>query len=338
MSMDSPVLVELTRGALVESVHRGSIAVCLPDGRVVGQCGRIDVPVFPRSAIKLIQALPLVTSGAADHYGFAARHLALACASHSGGGDHVAAAREMLRLAGVPEGALACGAHLPIGEREAHAVLRAHHDPVRCHNNCSGKHAGMLAVAQHLGETLEAYEAPDHPVQRRIKSIIEALCDTRLGPGEMGTDGCSAPNWAVPLAGLAAGFSRLATGAHCGEDRSAAARRLMAACWEAPEFMAGEGRLDTDLLRRFPGELFLKTGAEGVYCGAIVSKGVGFALKIDDGAKRASEVAVKALISVLVAGAGELSEPQPLRNWDGCVVGEIRAAPMLRDVCGALRA
>lgn len=325
MTVQNPVLVEITRGVRVESTHRGAFAVCGPDGRLASSIGDVSCPVYPRSAIKLVQALGLVTSGAADRFGFETGQLAMACASHSGGPAHVAAAQAMLAGAGVSPEALVCGAHLPIGEAEAHALLRAGGETSRCHNNCSGKHAGMLATAQHLGETLEGYHEAWHPVQREIRERLERLCDARLADTDMmGVDGCGAPNWAIPLAGLATGFARLITGEQCVDDDARAADKLMRACWSAPEMMAGEGRLDTTVLRRLPGEVFIKSGAEGVFCGAIRSRGLGFALKVDDGAKRGSEAVVRALIARLAAGGSEFDGPWPLENWDGRVVGETR--------------
>ena len=353
----NPVLIELTRGAHVESVHRGAIALCGPDDGsrdegLIASLGTTTTPVFPRSAIKLMQALPLVTSGAADRFGFTAEQLALACASHSGSEAHATTANAMLGLAGLTPDNLICGAHLPLGEHEAHAMLRAGNDPARCHNNCSGKHAGMLATAAHLSEAITGYHAPSHPVQQRIRATLETLCDVVLLDNAMGVDGCSAPNWAIPLRGLATGFARLISGEGCDEKVRGAAAKLMRACWKKPEFMAGKGRLDTRLLARFPGKVFLKTGAEGVYCGAIATpaprspsgldfepaRAIGFALKIDDGAKRAAETVVSALIGSLTVDGADLVEPVPLCNWDGQVVGETRLSPIMVEFCRGLRA
>lgn len=340
-SLFSPILATLSRGVRVESFHRGALVVARADGAIVASLGDRDRRVFPRSAIKSIQALPLVMSGAADHFGFGDRELALACASHSGAPSHATLAGEILGRLQLAPGDLACGAHLPLGEDYAHAMLRAGETPSRLHNNCSGKHCGMLATAAHLGETASGYEHPDHPVQKRIRTALHTVTGVEIPDGAMGIDGCSVPNWALPLTGLATGFARMVSAVSgegpLPEPERAAARRLIEACWAAPVEMAGEGRLDTSLLRRFKGEVFLKTGAEGVYCGGVVSQQLGFALKIDDGAKRAAETVVCALIGALVQGADDLLAAVPLKNWDGRVVGETRISGELSGLCAELR-
>lgn len=333
----NPVLVEITRARHVECVHRGAVAVCDASGRMLAALGDTSRSIFPRSAIKLIQALPLVQSGAAEHYGFGVEELALAAASHSGSADHVRVAEAMLEASGRSERDLACGAHLPLSENEAHDLLRRRQAPHRCHNNCSGKHAAMLATAAHLGEPTAGYHDPSHPVQQRIRAALERLTETTLGEAEMGIDGCSAPNWAVPLNALAMAFARLVSGTNLADDDRAAARTLIEAIWRKPELVAGNGQLDTKLLRRFSDRLFVKSGAEGVYCGGVPARGIGFAIKVDDGAKRASQVVVSGLVAALLADAADLAAPSPLRNWDGQVVGEIRPSPQLTKFCADLQ-
>jgi len=333
----NPVLVELTRARKVECVHSGAVSVCDANGRTVAALGDVTRAVFPRSAIKLIQALPLVQSGAAEHYGFGVEELALAAASHSGSADHVRVAEAMLEASGRSERDLACGAHLPLSENEAHDLLRRGQAPHRCHNNCSGKHAGMLATATHLGEPTAGYTEPSHPVQQRIRAALERLTGTTLGDAEMGIDGCSAPNWAVPLNALAMAFARLVSGTNLADEDRTAARTLIEAIWRRPELVAGKGQLDTKLLHRFTGKLFIKSGAEGVYCGGVPERGIGFAIKIDDGAKRASQVVVSSVVAALLADAADLAAPSPLRNWDGRVVGEIRPSEQLDAFCADLR-
>jgi L-asparaginase II len=327
--MTDPVLVELTRGRLVESAHQGAIAVCDAGGALRLALGDVVRPVFPRSAIKAFQCLPLIESGAADRYGFADAEIALACASHSGTPAHVACAERMLAAAGLAEPDLGCGAHLPIREEDAAALIRAGRRPCQLHNNCSGKHAGMVATAAHMGEPVAGYLAPDHPVQRRIAAALAAMTGAPVGPDVIGVDGCSAPNWAVPLAGLATAFARLATGEGPARAHRAAAGRILRAAWAAPDMVAGPGRLDTVMMRALPGRVFMKTGAEGVYCGAIPAAGLGFAIKITDGAKRASELATHALLARLVPGAGEVPFDRALTNWRGTRVGEVRIAQAL---------
>lgn len=333
----NPVLVELTRAGHVECVHRGAIVVADASGQTRAALGDGARPVFPRSAIKLIQALPLVQTGAARHFGFGAAELALASASHAGSPAHVRVAEAMLEASHCTPGDLACGPHLPLGEEDAAQLLRDGRTPHRCHNNCSGKHAGMLATAAHLGEPTADYNDADHPVQQRIKAALERLTGATLGAADMSVDGCSAPNWAVPLDRLATAFARVVSGDGLAAADRTATRTLLEACWQKPELVSGNGRLDTALLRRFTGRLFVKSGAEGVYCGGLAETGIGFAIKVDDGAKRAAEVVVSALIAASFADGADLAAPAPLRNWDGREIGEIRPSRELAQFCAQLR-
>jgi L-asparaginase II len=330
--MSNPILVEVTRGRVVESVHRGAVAVAGPGAASLLALGDVERPIYPRSAVKLLQALPLVETGAAAAYGFGDKELALACASHSGEPRHVELAQSMLRRVGLGPDALECGAHTPIGGAAARALTEQHVLPNALHNNCSGKHAGMLAVARHLGEPTVGYVAPGHPVQQRIRAIMEALTGHRIAADATAIDGCSVPTWALPLDSLARAFARLATGECLAAERHTAAKRLFAASAREPEMVAGEGRLCTRLMRLVDGHAFAKTGAEGVYCGAIPDMGVGIALKIDDGSSRAAECVIAAVFSGLMSEyATELGRLArlPLHNVRGVVVGEVRPAPEL---------
>ncbi len=246
-------------------------------------------------------------------------------------------AREHARArAGLTPEALECGAHTPMGHGAARALVEAHQAPNALHNNCSGKHAGMLAVAKHLHGPTAGYVAPAHAVQQRIRAIIEDLTGHRIAADATAIDGCSVPTWALPLDGIARAFSKLATGEGISAERRAAARKLFDAATREPEFVAGEGRLDTRLMRLVDGHAFAKTGAEGVYCAAIPDMGIGIALKIGDGSGRAAECAVAAVLSGLMGEyateLGRLARP-PVHNVRGVPVGEIRPAPeLLRGV------
>jgi L-asparaginase II len=330
--MDDPVLVEVTRGERVESRHRGAVAVCGADGRLVVSAGDVESAVFPRSAIKVFQAIPLVETGAADAFGFANRELSLACASHSGEPGHVALAADMLSRAGLGEAHLECGCHWPLEQKVALALARSGGTPNQLHNNCSGKHSGFLCTAIHQGEPVQGYVAAGHPVQARGRAVIEDLTGTRLSDDLAGTDGCSIPTYAAPLKGFAAGFAKLAAGQGVGAARAAAGQRLMQACMAEPWHMAGTGRACVALMEAAPGRVFAKTGAEGVFCGAVPELGLGFALKVDDGAGRASEVLVAATLSRIFRGHdGALAEgyaalaQRPLVNWEKVEVGTVRA-------------
>jgi L-asparaginase II len=336
--MHNPVLIELTRGAQVESRHTGSLAIVRPNGEIVVAMGDVKRPVFSRSAIKSLQALPLIETGAADRFALGPAEIALACASHSGTPRHVATARGMLEKAGLTHAALGCGAHDPGDEAAARAMLRRDETPTALVNNCSGKHSGMVSTAVHMGEPVDGYLRHDHPVQVRIARSVAEMTGADLGEDVRGIDGCSAPNWAIPLTGLAQAFARYVTGDRLAPDRKAAARRVQEACWAAPEMVSGPGRLDTLAMTALPGKIFLKTGAEGVYCGAFPATGLGFALKIDDGAKRASHAVAAALLQHVFPGFTAPGLLGPTRNWRGIEVGETRAAADLLRVLDKLRA
>ncbi|BDA86020.1 asparaginase [Aureimonas sp. SA4125] len=331
--MSNPILVEVTRGSRVESCHRGSVAVVDGEGESVHALGDIAALVFPRSAIKVMQALPLIESGAADRFGFGDKELSLACASHSGEEGHVALAADLLRRAGLDERALECGCHWPSDSGVARVLARQGRSPGALHNNCSGKHSGFLCTAVAMGEPTAGYIGADHPVQVRAKAAIEDLTGTALGEEDSGTDGCSIPTYAAPLQSFAHGFAKLVSGQGVSAERARAGQRLIAACMAEPWYMAGTNRACVALIEAAPGRVFVKTGAEGVFCGAVPELGLGFALKIDDGAGRAAEIATAATLAHIfrdrdpdVAGAYDALARKTLKNWNGIVVGELRAA------------
>lgn len=329
--MENPVLVEVLRGETVESRHRGALVVVDTAGRVVAALGDHERPVFPRSSVKALQALPLVESGAADALGLDDAELALACASHSGEARHVSAARVMLMKAGLDEDALECGSHWPQRMEDVAALHRADANPCPLHNNCSGKHAGFLGLARTLGVPTRGYVEPDHPVQREVRAAIGEICGIDLSNMARGTDGCSIPTYAMPLAPLARGFACLGTGDGLEPLRAEAAKRIYDACVGNPFMVAGTGRFCTEVMAAFGGRVFVKTGAEGVFTAAIPELGLGVALKCDDGATRAAETMMAAVIDALI----DLDEDETkalapwlaprLENWNGRHVGDIRA-------------
>jgi L-asparaginase II len=334
--MGNPELVEVLRGGRVESRHTGAVAVFDAAGRAVLSLGDIDRPVFPRSAVKAIQALPLVESGAADALGFGDKELALACASHSGEAGHVELAEKMLASASFGKEALECGAHWPTNQDAMLVLARSGGKPSALHNNCSGKHAGFLCACRHMRLNHPGYVEPEHPYQQAIARTMQEVTGAEHGEQNRGIDGCSIPTYAVPLKNLAIGFARMATGAGLPADRAAAAKRLLAACMAEPYFVSGADRADLKLMQAAPGRIFVKTGAEAVYCAAVPELGLGIALKCDDGQGRASEVTVAAVLAKLLekddavrASLADLVEPQ-LHNWRGKHVGALRPADGLR--------
>lgn len=324
--MSNPILVELTRGPLVESVHAGALAISRPNGELVVSLGEVKRPVFPRSAVKAFQALPLVESGAAERFGFGDREISIACASHSGTAAHAELAASMLARAKLTEAALGCGAHEPILESAARTLAASGQKPSQLHNNCSGKHAGMCACAVHHNEDPAGYWLPDHPVQQRIIKILREYTGEALGADVRGIDGCSAPNWAIPVASLARAFACFITAEGPGKAHRATSERIAKAVWAAPDMVAGPGRLDTVVMSRVPGKVFMKTGAEGVYCGAFPHLGLGFAVKIDDGAKRASEAVILALLNRVLPETRGLGDGGVIKNWRGIEVGTMRVS------------
>jgi L-asparaginase II len=328
--MSNPVLVEVTRGNRVESRHRGMVIAVDGDGNTVFSLGETDTPVFPRSACKAMQALPLIETGAADAYGFDDRALALACASHSGEPEHVALAAWMLRAAGRNESALECGAHWSSDQKTLIGQARTLDQPTALHNNCSGKHAGFICAACHTGKDTAGYVGYDHPVQRELRDVMASLTGSLLDRDNCGTDGCSIPTYAVPLKNLAHGFAKMATGTALGPARAKASRRLIAACMAEPFYVAGTGRACTRLMQAAPRRIFAKTGAEGVFCAAIPEQGIAIALKCEDGTTRAAEAMVAATLARFFKADPDVEASllaqanHAMRNWNGIHVGDIR--------------
>jgi L-asparaginase II len=333
--MSNPVLVEVLRGALVESRHRGAVAMVDADGASVLALGDVARPVYPRSAVKPLQALPLVESGAADKYEFGDKELALACASHGGEPAHVEVANRMLARAGLDAAALECGAHWPNHQPSSHALARSARASSALHNNCSGKHSGFLCVACAAGVEHRGYVKAEHFVQREVRGALESLTGVGLSADVCGIDGCSIPTWAVPLTALAHAFARFGTGQGLGVERAKAAARIRAACAAEPYYVAGTGRFGTDIMTLFGARVLAKTGAEGVYCGALPEQGLGIALKCDDGATRAAEVVMAAMVARFLPmseeerGALERFLRPTLKNWNGIEVGGLKPTAAL---------
>jgi L-asparaginase II len=319
------LIAEILRGGHVESRHTGAFVVADVDGKIVLAGGNPERAVFPRSAIKALQALPLVASGAADRFDLSQAELALACASHAGAPVHAATALAMLRKAGRGEACLECGAHWPTSERAARALAADGARPGPRHNNCSGKHAGFICLATAAGWDTAGYVAPDHKLMGLVTSAVAAVTGARLDAGSMGIDGCSIPTYATPLTALATGFARFGTGRAMPEGFAAAAGRLRQAVAAHPSMVAGQGRFDTVVMAALGEAAFVKIGAEGVHCGCLPTLGIGFALKCDDGATRAAEAACASLLRRLLGPhdvLDSLAHPA-LRNWNGLEVGAV---------------
>lgn len=332
---DSPVLVEVLRGGAVESVHRGAFVVVDAGGTVVAGAGQIDRLVFPRSAVKPFQALPLLESGAVEAMQLTTRHVALACASHKAEPGHTDLVRAWLAGIGLGSGALECGAHAPGNPDAAAALIQKGEAPSAVHNNCSGKHSGFLCTAVHLGEDPRGYIRPEHPVQRRVSAAIQDMTGADLAACPCGTDGCGIPSYAIPLRALARGMARMVDSSGLPSARAKAAGTIMDAMAAEPFLVAGTGSFVTECMRLAGESVRVKTGAEGVYVAALPRHGYGVALKIEDGASRAAELAIATLLREL----GCFSETQEralapflapvIPNAAGLPVGALRPADAL---------
>ncbi|WP_425450818.1 asparaginase [Pseudoroseicyclus aestuarii] len=324
-------LVEVLRGGAVESVHRGHVAVWGPGGMIAGW-GDPEAVIFPRSSCKMIQALPLIESGAADAARLTPEHLALACASHQGARIHTDRVTDWLDDLGLTDSDFRCGPQTPADKPARNALIRAHAAPCQVHNNCSGKHAGFLTLNRQLGGDADYVEI-DHPVQRAVRAATEEVCEAESP--YYGIDGCSAPNFAMRLDALAMAMAGFASAEGRSGARAAAQVRLVQAMMAHPELVAGVTRACTELMRAMPGRAAIKTGAEGVFFGILPERQVGFALKITDGTTRAAESVAAALLVAL--GVLEAEHPLAkkrldpvLKNWRGIEVGAIRPVEALR--------
>lgn len=328
-------VVEVTRGALVESHHRVHVAVAHAERGIIASCGNPAYLSFVRSAIKMFQALPLVEDAVDVALGMTDEELALCTASHNAEPFHVAAARTLLARAGANDNSLACGAHPPMSAAAAATLHTSGVEPGRIHNNCSGKHAGMIALAHMHGWPIDGYHLIAHPVQQRVLRTLATW--SGVSPASISTaiDGCGLPTFALPLDAVALACARLAAAA---ASPGTAAARVIGVMTKHPEYVAGTGRLCTILMQRTAGSgLFAKVGAEGFYCAGAPSMKVGLALKVEDGAKRASEPALLAALRTIGAltdadleALRDFSQPAVL-NTRGEIVGEVRARlPMTR--------
>ncbi len=333
----NPVLAVATRSGHVESWHRGALAV-VHGNQVVLAAGDAARPVFVRSAVKPLQALPFLERGLAERLQLPPAEIAVMCASHDGAAVHVAAVRSLLARGGLREDQLGCGPHAPFDADSRQALLLADEKPGRVHNNCSGKHAGFLHLARACGDDLARYLEPDSAGQREVNAAVAAMAGVP-GPVATGLDGCGAPTFRLPLLALAQAFCRLANPEAPGSVRAAACRRILDAAGEAPTLLAGEKRFCTSLLRRWPGRVFAKNGAEGVYAIALAPdlartrwpQALGIAIKVDDGSERGYQAVLVDLLQHLGALPAQLPPAlaafhrPALLNTQQRVVGDVHS-------------
>lgn len=324
-------MAEIWRGPLLESRHSGHAVICDDTGHILYSWGNPKAVIFPRSSVKMIQAMPLLTSGAADKFGLNDEQLALSCASHNGAAIHTDRARAWLDQLGLTDKDMRCGPQMPDDQTAQYALIRGYEEPCQVHNNCSGKHCGFLTLAAHMGAGPEYVEI-DHPVQQACLTAFEEVTDQESPAYAI--DGCSAPNFATTVQGLARAMAWFSSSGDRNDRASNAASRLMQAMMTYPELVAGEGRACTALMRAAQGRVAVKTGAEGVYVAMIPEKRLGVALKITDGATRASECAITALLIRL--GILDDQDPiartycnAPMYNRRQIETGSIRPSPEL---------
>ena len=306
----SPVLAEVVRGGMVESRHHASVAVVDAHGGIVRAWGDVELPLYGRSAIKPLLAIPLVESGAADRFKLSEAEIALATASHNAEPRHVETVTSWLHRIGLGVEDLECGPHYPSHEPTMRALVQARQQPTRAHNNCSGKHTGFLTTAVHLGDKTKGYIQYEHPVQQRLLGILEQMSGCELGNVPRGIDGCGIPVIAIPIANTAFAMAQMAD----------------------PFMVGGTDTFCTTVMSAIPGKAAIKTGAEGVYCGALPQHGLGICIKVTDGASRAAEVVMGQVLrhlGVIDDATEEKLRPSltpVVKNWAGTPTGHVRPA------------
>lgn len=326
----NPILVEVWRGDTIESAHRGAISVVSTGGDVVAAWGDVERPVFPRSAVKMIQALPLIESGAADRFRLTGAHIALACASHSGEREHVDAVVRWLTALDLSPDALECGAHAPFDRKAADELVAQGLAPSALHNNCSGKHAGFLTAAVHAGDDPSGYVELSHRVQRQAAAALGDMTESDVTHAPCGVDGCGIPAFAFPLRTIAHAMAKFADPGTLGPVRGEAARLIVRSMIAQPWLVSGTGRFDQRAMTLGAGRFATKMGAEGVHTAIVPGLGLGVALKIDDGAQRAAELAMAAVLArlgMLAQAEADALSRVTLRNSRDLAVGRIAANP-----------
>jgi len=333
---NSEILAKVIDGETVESIHRGHLLIIDGLGNEIVRIGNPETVAFIRSSAKAFQLIPCLLSGAAEKFGFIESEIALACASHSGEKIHVETAEKMLKKAGLSESDLKCGTHIPFDEKRAEEMLRNSEKPTQLHNNCSGKHAAMLAFAKHIGADIKTYDLIENPVQQAILETVSHFTETPKDEIPIAVDGCAAPNFALSVRAMAKGFLKLVFPPEDFDDNlREACRRIVTAMMNYPELVGGTERLDTLLMNAARGRIISKIGAEGVWlCGVLPSpeykKGLGIAMKIEDGddkrARAVISVEVLRQLGIFEAETLQNISPLPIKNRRGEAVGKVEAS------------
>jgi len=335
--METVKLAEVTRGSLVESIHRGAVAVVDTKGKLLASAGNPQYLTYFRSAAKPIQAIPVLESGAAQYFGLDLQELAILTGSHNGEVQHTDTVLAILRKIGLGEEYLQCGVHEPLHKPSRDALLSKGLKPTSLHNTCSGKHAGMLTLAKYRGVSLENYFRPEHPVQQEMLRTVAEMAGVTPEQIPVEIDGCGVPVFGLPLEKMAYAYARISASEDNGltETRKEACHLIKKAMTTHPFMVGGTNRFDTELLAVAGGKLIAKFGAEAVYCVGIAEKGWGIAIKVEDGNLRALPPVVLAVLEQLEVLTSEEKEilsdyrQRRLTNHRGDIIGEIRAVVSL---------
>lgn len=330
-------VVAVSRGGIVESVHHGAVAVVDSSGRLIAKYGDPQATTYMRSSAKPFQALPFLESGAKEAFGISAAEVAIVCASHSGTDEHLAVVESLQRKTGIAQTDLKCGIHPPLDPRTARRLHEAGQPITANRHNCSGKHSGMLATARYQDQPMDAYLHPEHPVQKRILEAFCSMVELSSDQVGVGIDGCSAPNFALPLLHAAWGYARLADPSQLPVQRGAACEKIFRAMTSHPFLVGGQRRFDTDLMEATGGCLLSKGGAEGFFAiaippGKLSERGIGVAAKIADGdfGRRAGSLLILHVLDSLGALTDteitrmERYSDRELHNHQDLQVGSIR--------------
>lgn len=336
MEIRSPILVEVLRGARVESCHAGIAAIVDASGALVAAWGDVDRLIFPRSAIKPLQALPLIETGAANTQRLTDREIAVACASHRGMPIHTETVSAWLKALTLSPDNLVCGTQTPDHRESAEALGTAGISPGRVHNNCSGKHTGFLAVAVQTGEDTAIYHLAESALQQRVRGVLAEMGSCEIATDNYGIDGCGVPNFVMSIRAMAQAMAQIANPIRLNGARKLAVERIYGAMTGEPEMVRGGRSFDTLAIKLGHGAFITKTGAEGVHVAALRSVGLGIAIKIEDGARRATDLAIAQLLRACKTLDDEAQAAlatffeRPVLNTRGEPVGVIRIADAWR--------
>ena len=328
----NPILVEVYRGGELESFHRGVICVVNDKGEILYSAGNVEQICYPRSALKFFQVLPLLESGAAEHYGFTLEEIALMCGSHNGEPEHVRVASSILQKTGLDKSYLRCGPQLPTLKKDIQELYRNNQSPEHIHNNCSGKHAGFLAMTQFMQADLATYNHPEHPLQKAIIEVVEEMYEYPFSKMKIGLDGCSAPIFSIPVINQAIAYKNLASPSKFSDKRKKACETVIKAISTYPFMVGGSQRYCTDMMAICGERIVGKTGAEGVYCLSFLKEKIGVAIKIDDGKMLPQYNVAQKLIEATGIFTADQLKPlhhyaeEELKNYNKLSTGVIKVA------------